>query len=59
MIDADAKSAARVVYDYFGGKERFPLISDEMMEAVDKADSADFDHDGHPRPARAGSSCRS
>jgi nanoRNase/pAp phosphatase (c-di-AMP/oligoRNAs hydrolase) len=43
VIDASAKSAARVVYDYFGGKERFPLISDEMMEAVDKADSADFD----------------
>jgi nanoRNase/pAp phosphatase (c-di-AMP/oligoRNAs hydrolase) len=43
VIDADASSAARVVYDHFGGKERFPLISDEMMEAVDKADSADFD----------------
>jgi nanoRNase/pAp phosphatase (c-di-AMP/oligoRNAs hydrolase) len=43
VIDADAMSAARVVYDYFGGKERFPLISDEMMEAVDKADSAQFD----------------
>jgi nanoRNase/pAp phosphatase (c-di-AMP/oligoRNAs hydrolase) len=43
VIDADAQSAARVVYEYFGGKERFPLISDEMMEAVDKADSAQFD----------------
>src|SRR5919206_2209302 len=43
VIDADAMSAARVVYDYFGGKERFPLISEEMMEAVDKADSAQFD----------------
>jgi len=43
VIDADARSAARVVYEYFGGKERFPLISDEMMEAVDKADSADFE----------------
>jgi nanoRNase/pAp phosphatase (c-di-AMP/oligoRNAs hydrolase) len=43
VIDADARSAARVVYEYFGGKERFPLISDEMMTAVDKADSADFD----------------
>jgi nanoRNase/pAp phosphatase (c-di-AMP/oligoRNAs hydrolase) len=43
VIDPDAKSAARVVYDYFGGKDRFPLISDEMMDAVDKADSADFD----------------
>jgi nanoRNase/pAp phosphatase (c-di-AMP/oligoRNAs hydrolase) len=43
VIDADAKSAARVVYEYFGGKERFPYISDEMMTGVDKADSADFD----------------
>jgi nanoRNase/pAp phosphatase (c-di-AMP/oligoRNAs hydrolase) len=43
VIDPSAKSAARVVYDYFGGKARFPLISDEMMDAVDKADSADFD----------------
>ena len=42
VIDADAQSAARVVYEYFGGKERFPFISDEMMEAVDKADSAQF-----------------
>ncbi|MEA2478981.1 MAG: hypothetical protein QOJ07_903 [Thermoleophilaceae bacterium] len=43
VIDPDAQSAARVVYEYFGGKERFPYISDEMMEAVDKADSAHFD----------------
>jgi nanoRNase/pAp phosphatase (c-di-AMP/oligoRNAs hydrolase) len=42
VIDADAQSAARVVYDYFGGRERFPYISEEMMEAVDKADSAQF-----------------
>ena len=42
IIDENAKSAARVVYDYFGGKERFPNISDDLMEAVDKGDSADF-----------------
>jgi nanoRNase/pAp phosphatase (c-di-AMP/oligoRNAs hydrolase) len=42
ILQADAKSAARVVYDHFGGKERFPKVSDEMMEAVDKADSAGF-----------------
>ncbi|MDX2099385.1 MAG: exopolyphosphatase [Leptolyngbyaceae cyanobacterium bins.59] len=42
VIDADAPSAARVVYDYFGGKEAFPNISTEMMEAVDKGDSAQF-----------------
>ncbi len=42
IIDADAKSAARVVYDYFGGAEKFPNVSEEMMNAVDKADSAGF-----------------
>lgn len=40
VIDPDALSAARVVYNYFGGRERFPEISLEMMDAVDKADSA-------------------
>lgn len=42
VINPDAPSAARVVYDYYGGKSRFPNVSDSMMEAVDKADSAQF-----------------
>lgn len=42
VIDATAPSAARVVFNYYGGKTRFPDISDDMMEAVDKADSAQF-----------------
>ncbi|GAB5443885.1 MAG: exopolyphosphatase [Fuerstiella sp.] len=42
ILDPDADSAARVVYNYFGGSERFRNISNEMMEAVDKADSARF-----------------
>ncbi|MCB1721849.1 MAG: exopolyphosphatase [Rhodospirillales bacterium] len=42
IIDANAPSAARVVYDYFGGEEKFPHVSSDMMEAVDKADSAKF-----------------
>ena len=42
IIDPDARSAARVVYDYYGGKERFPTLPDDLMEAVDKGDSADF-----------------
>lgn len=42
IIDPKAKSAARVLYNYYGGKERFPRISDELMNAVDKGDSADF-----------------
>lgn len=45
IIDPNAPSAARVVYDYYGGKERFPDISEEMMDAVDKGDSAQFTED--------------
>jgi nanoRNase/pAp phosphatase (c-di-AMP/oligoRNAs hydrolase) len=41
VIDPAAPSAARVVYDYFGAKS-FPDISEDMMSAVDKADSANF-----------------
>ncbi len=42
IIDPNARSAARVVYDYYGGKDVFPRVSEELMEAVDKGDSADF-----------------
>ena len=42
IIDPNARSAARVVYDYYGGKKAFPRVSDELMAAVDKGDSADF-----------------
>lgn len=45
IISAKAPSAARVVYDHYGGKARFPGISDEMMDAVDKADSAQYNRD--------------
>ncbi|MHB2018393.1 MAG: DHH family phosphoesterase [Candidatus Xenobia bacterium] len=42
IIDPHAPSATRVVYNYFGGKQRFPQIGDDLMAAVDKADSAQF-----------------
>ena len=42
IINPEAPSAARVVYEYFGGQERFPHLSVEMMAAVDQADSAQF-----------------
>lgn len=45
VLTAGADSAARVVYDYYGGRERFPEIGEDMLEAVDKADSAKFSHD--------------
>ena len=51
VIDPKAPSAARVVYDYYGGKKKFPRIATDMMEAVDKSDSAQFSKDEilHPK----------
>lgn len=45
VIDPGAPSAARVVWSYYGGTDAFPHVSEEMMEAVDKADSAQYDID--------------
>jgi nanoRNase/pAp phosphatase (c-di-AMP/oligoRNAs hydrolase) len=42
IIVPGAKSAARVVYEFYGGAERFRLIGEDIMAAVDKADAADF-----------------
>jgi len=45
IIDPTAPSAACVVYEYYGGTGRFPQEWLGMMEAVDKADSAQFSRD--------------
>ena len=45
IINPTAPSAARVVYEYFGGRQAFPRVSEEMMAAVDKADSAQYELD--------------
>ncbi len=45
VIAADAPSAARVVFDHYGGRERFHSVSDELMAAVDQADSARYSRD--------------
>jgi nanoRNase/pAp phosphatase (c-di-AMP/oligoRNAs hydrolase) len=42
VIDATKRSAARVVYEYYGGKNTFTKVNEELMAAVDKGDSADF-----------------
>ena len=42
IIDASAPSAAQVVYEYFGGDEKFPMRFKSMMNGANKADSADF-----------------
>ncbi|MFO1495740.1 MAG: exopolyphosphatase [Lysobacterales bacterium] len=51
IIDADAPSAARVVWRHYGGAAAFPQISADMMDAVDKADSAQFSVDEILRPS--------
>ena len=45
LIDAGAPSAARVVWQHYGGADAFPREWDEMMAAVDKADAAQFSRD--------------
>lgn len=51
IIDPKAPSAARVVFDYYGGAEKFPAQWFDMMEAVDKADAAQFSKDEILNPA--------
>jgi nanoRNase/pAp phosphatase (c-di-AMP/oligoRNAs hydrolase) len=45
ILDPGADSAARVLLNYYGGRDAFHGISEEMMVAVDKADSARFDRE--------------
>ena len=51
IIDPHAPSAARVVYDYYGGASVFPLAWNDMMAAVDKGDAARFSRDEVLEPA--------
>lgn len=41
-IEPHARSAARVVYNYYGGASTFKNVTEEIMTAVDKGDSADY-----------------
>ena len=51
VIDALAPSAARVVFNHYGGLRVFPYHFLEMMEAVDKGDSAQFSREEIVSPA--------
>lgn len=42
-------SCARIIYEYYGGRERFPQF-DDMMEAVDKVDSGNLTIDEVQHP---------
>jgi len=50
ILDLKAPSAARLVYDFYGGAKRFPKVPSEMMEAVDKANRASFGYEEILRP---------
>ena len=50
VIEGNAKSAARVVYNYYKDKYDLSRISTEIMTAVDKGDSADFTIDEVKNP---------
>ena len=52
IIEAHAPSAARVVYNHFGGKAAFPRVTDEMMLAVDQADSAQYSREDVLNPQK-------
>ena len=52
IVHPDAPSAARVVFEHFGGGRVFPESFHFMMEAVDKADSAQFSRDEILHPSR-------
>jgi nanoRNase/pAp phosphatase (c-di-AMP/oligoRNAs hydrolase) len=45
IIHPDAPSAARVVFEHYGGATRFSARFNDMMVAVDKSDSAQFSRD--------------
>lgn len=51
VIDPKAPSAARVVYDYYGGARAFPAAWRDMMDAVDKGDAARFSREEVLEPA--------
>jgi nanoRNase/pAp phosphatase (c-di-AMP/oligoRNAs hydrolase) len=42
IIDPEAPSTARVMYEYFGGAKRFPRIRPALLDAVDQAASARY-----------------
>jgi len=52
ILKAGAASTARVLYSYYGGREKFPDIAEELFEEVDKADMAKFSRDEILNPQR-------
>ena len=50
IIEPAAPSSARIIYEYFGGENRFSSNLHDLMEAVDRADCTSFSEDDvlHP-----------
>lgn len=42
IIEPAAPSSARIIYEYFGGENRFSSTLHDLMEAVDRADCTSF-----------------
>ncbi len=51
IINPVAKSATRVIYEYFGGADKFPSEWQELVKAVDKMDSGDLTEDEIVNPS--------
>jgi nanoRNase/pAp phosphatase (c-di-AMP/oligoRNAs hydrolase) len=45
VLDPEAPSVTRVVFNHFGGRAAFPNVSEDMLAAVDKLDSAQLTSD--------------
>lgn len=45
VLDATAPSAVHVVYRHYGGKSGFPHVSEALLDAVNKVDSAQLSKD--------------
>lgn len=42
VIDPEPPSAARVIYNHFGGRRGFPMFPTDLVKALDQADLADY-----------------
>lgn len=45
IIETAAPSSARIIYEYFGGENRFSSNLNDLLDAVDRADCTNFSED--------------
>jgi nanoRNase/pAp phosphatase (c-di-AMP/oligoRNAs hydrolase) len=50
IIEPAAPSSARIIYEYFGGEDKFSSNLYDLMEAVDKADCTSFNEEDIVNP---------